>query len=404
MNQHTTPVAVTLSDARPLSRNLTLTDNGYLVAKKVTLARSGIMTYAVDELPSALRPAFAGRTVVNVYTSDAEIDKVDPDAIDALPVSDLHTHTDLTVTQNAHRQAGLASNAKVGGGRIRATLTVTDAAAIQSVQSRKKRDVSLGYGCMLAIAPGVYRGQAYDLVRSNIKPNHVALVPEGRCGAECTIHDSGIGNGCGCSSCRQSHNHKGTVMSDQHTAPANTSIAVGDKVASVALDSVGVIEGLKADTVAAIKRAETAEGKVTTLETELRDAKAATDGDAFAKRVREAVAKRVAIQTKAVGYLTDAKPAELDAMSDEDMQRKALAVAKVELAEDASPEHVEGAFMALPVAKTDDKQDKGKGSPTHTFSKDNASGKDDDEANMSPRERFLKKQRDDQAKRRAGGV
>jgi len=52
-----------------------------------------------------------------------------------------------------------------------------------------KRELSAGYRCRYDFTPGVFEGQAYDAVQRQIRGNHLALVKQGRMGADVAVMD-----------------------------------------------------------------------------------------------------------------------------------------------------------------------------------------------------------------------
>jgi len=52
-----------------------------------------------------------------------------------------------------------------------------------------KRELSAGYRCRWDFTPGVFEGQSYDAVQRQIRGNHLALVKEGRMGADVAVMD-----------------------------------------------------------------------------------------------------------------------------------------------------------------------------------------------------------------------
>lgn len=68
---------------------------------------------------------------------------------------------------------------------VEGSVVVSDARAISAVDAREREQVSIGYDVDLDLTPGVSpEGEAYDAVQRRIRPNHVALVPRGRAGAD----------------------------------------------------------------------------------------------------------------------------------------------------------------------------------------------------------------------------
>ena len=55
-----------------------------------------------------------------------------------------------------------------------------------------KKELSMGYFCDYELTPGTFDGQHYDAVQRNIRGNHIALVEEGRMGADVRVMDRKI--------------------------------------------------------------------------------------------------------------------------------------------------------------------------------------------------------------------
>lgn len=74
---------------------------------------------------------------------------------------------------------------------LRNSLTIWAQDAIDDVKSGEKRELSCGYHYIPDMTPGVSpEGEAYDGVMRNIVGNHVAIVEEGRAGADVVVGDS----------------------------------------------------------------------------------------------------------------------------------------------------------------------------------------------------------------------
>jgi uncharacterized protein len=69
------------------------------------------------------------------------------------------------------------------------SLTVWDGDAIAAIEDGSCRELSGGYRHVVDMTPGVYRGQSYDGVMTNLSFNHVALVEVGRNGSDVAVAD-----------------------------------------------------------------------------------------------------------------------------------------------------------------------------------------------------------------------
>jgi hypothetical protein len=76
---------------------------------------------------------------------------------------------------------GSVSNARWSNGQILGDIAVWDGDAIKLIESNRQKDLSVGYRYVARMTPGTAPdGTPYDGVMLSIKPNHIALVTEGR--------------------------------------------------------------------------------------------------------------------------------------------------------------------------------------------------------------------------------
>ena len=157
------------------------TQDGYLVAMS-KVARTGVQDYLASEL------GMMGDHIVKVYRPEQEV--FAKDAMASL------THAPVTVNHpsvmvDADNWKDLAVG-EVGEGVLRdgewlsVPLIVKDAKGIDAAGTTH-REISMGYTAALIDAPD---GADYDKVMTNIRFNHLALVPKGRAGSEARIGDS----------------------------------------------------------------------------------------------------------------------------------------------------------------------------------------------------------------------
>jgi ADP-ribose pyrophosphatase YjhB (NUDIX family) len=100
-----------------------------------------------------------------------------------VPVTDQHPPKMVTAANSREYARGYTGDDVAFDGRhVTIATTITDAALIDKVESRRQREISLGYHCDLILDPGKYNGEAYDARQTNISYNHLAVVPRGRAG------------------------------------------------------------------------------------------------------------------------------------------------------------------------------------------------------------------------------
>jgi hypothetical protein len=141
--------------------------------------------------------AVATRTGVFVYANpDGSIrrelrhpDEVfHPDSMASLAqvtVTDLHPPGLLDASNTAQYARGFTGETVTREDRFLTVPTViTDQALIADVEAKRKQETSCGYSCALVMDAGVFEGERYDARQTNIRYNHLAVVPRGRAGPD----------------------------------------------------------------------------------------------------------------------------------------------------------------------------------------------------------------------------
>ena len=113
------------------------------------------------------------------------------DTLSGLPITIDHP-TELVNADNAAAlSVGLTGDrARVDGQNIAARINVTHVNGVKAVDDGF-RELSLGYKVELVREDGVYNGQSYTHRQTNVRYNHLALVPRARVGAIARINLDG---------------------------------------------------------------------------------------------------------------------------------------------------------------------------------------------------------------------
>ncbi len=84
-------------------------------------------------------------------------------------------------------------DARIEDELMKVTLTVTDAALIERVETGQQKEISIGFETDLDETPGEWNGQRYDARQTNIRINHIAVTARGRAGPTVAIRgDSAV--------------------------------------------------------------------------------------------------------------------------------------------------------------------------------------------------------------------
>lgn len=151
------------------------TDEGFVRAYDVVLARTGIYHYPQ-----------ADGTVRRRYRPPEEVGA--PEALASFagkPITNLHPQTMVTPeTARAHSGGALGDTLTLGDdGNVRVSSLTLHAADLIRAYDAGTLELSLGYWADIVEHPGVTpEGEHYDDRQTNIRGNHVALVPQGRAG------------------------------------------------------------------------------------------------------------------------------------------------------------------------------------------------------------------------------
>jgi hypothetical protein len=166
------------------SPNMTRTQEGFLIAHNVGIARTGWYEYLGSEIGDTENPD----KLFKVFRSPEEVfSDAAMSSFEGKPATDEHP-PELVTPQNAKIYAkGTVTNVRQGKGEesdlLLADLVIYDEALINEVQSGK-REVSCGYDVeYVDNGDGTYSQQ-------QIRGNHVAVVSSGRAGNRVAIKDS----------------------------------------------------------------------------------------------------------------------------------------------------------------------------------------------------------------------
>lgn len=173
-------------DLKPSSRSKTR--EGFLVCKDARLAKPMIKDYYVAELGL---PNHDPTDVVGIYTP--------PDVLFSQAVIDGFMGSDVVMQHpqgnklNADNYKdhiiGTAKNVREHEGYLVADLVIKDKDATRAIEEDDVKQISLGYAAELDLTAGNVGDMAYHGRFVGMVADHIAVVPMGRCGADCAIGD-----------------------------------------------------------------------------------------------------------------------------------------------------------------------------------------------------------------------
>ena len=319
------------------------TPAGYLMADGF-LTRAGVFEYR-DSKGTVTREL---RHPDDVFHADSLA------SLKLVPVTNLHPSEGVNAhTASKHQRGAVGENIVREGDHVSAKVAITDAALIKEVEAGRQ-ELSCGYSCDVTDESGTFNGEKYDSRQTNIRYDHLAVVPTGRAGRSVRLRMDGA------------HQLNGEQDATEDEPMTTKKITVGGKEIEVSEIAALVveqelsklhaeIEGAKKDAADAKALADTAKGKAdaaeSALDVEKKSHKDAIDPVAMNKRIQE----RVALEKIAAKAGVEVKADHDDAAIKRAVVAKIQPETKLDGMADA---YVDGAFgfVAAALSKTVDNQ------------------------------------------------
>lgn len=163
-----------------ISPHMTRTPEGYLICHDVPINRTGDQEYQARDLQLDGDPERL--VVVHRYPEDV-FDAAALASFEGKDVTQGHPPENLTPENQAAYSKGHVENVRRVGDNTVADLYIKDPGLAGDVENGVVREVSCGYVCNYEPDGDGYR-------QTNIRGNHVAVVPRGRAGHEVAIKDA----------------------------------------------------------------------------------------------------------------------------------------------------------------------------------------------------------------------
>lgn len=157
--------------------------NGFLTVAGCPISSFGIFDYGAGQVGLPGDPS----RIVKVFRPESAV--ADPAAIESFKnvpfindhemLSGFQADEGATAPEDYGVSGVLTSNVYYEAPWMRGDLKIF-ARDVQADLASGKKDLSLGYSCDFEIKPGVFDGQAYEVVQTNLRGNHIALVKDAR--------------------------------------------------------------------------------------------------------------------------------------------------------------------------------------------------------------------------------
>lgn len=166
--------------------------NDYWYIKDNPLSKVGVFPYLGRQISSELEPD----KIYNVLRPEEELNNEETlQSFKLVPIVDDHTmlgtKEGMTPAEEKGVHGVIGDDVYFKDGIIYGDLKIFSETLKEEIENGKK-ELSMGYFCDYELKDGEFNGEQYQAVQRNLKINHVALVDEGRMGADVRVMDSKI--------------------------------------------------------------------------------------------------------------------------------------------------------------------------------------------------------------------
>lgn len=152
--------------------------DGRMRVRDCVISVAEVNPYYGKEIPKAAELGLTPTAVYDLYR-DPEALALAADSFNGLPLMIRHV-AQTADDPRKHDQAGSVYNARYADGKLRADLLVSDAKAIELIESGQLADLSSSYRYRADMTPVEVEGRKAHGSMRDIQGNHVALVEDGR--------------------------------------------------------------------------------------------------------------------------------------------------------------------------------------------------------------------------------
>lgn len=165
-------------------------ENGFLHVSLCNITKEQVAPYYGREIPMYEALGFDANSIYYGYRPAEELQK-GASSFNNLPLLDAHIKDGAKIkSAKEHRVGSLGDNTMWNNPYLQNSLIVYDQEAIDKINSGEQKELSCAYRYDPIKQEGIWNGQKYDFLMSNIRGNHVALVKEGRAGSDVVVADS----------------------------------------------------------------------------------------------------------------------------------------------------------------------------------------------------------------------
>lgn len=164
--------------------------NGWTEIKGNPISKVGVFPYSGAQISPDLEPD----RIYQVYRPEEELSNQETiNSFKLIPWTDEHAmlgseDEGMLPAEKKGIHGVIGEDVYFDDGYLKANIKIFSE-KLASLIEQGKKELSIGYRCLYDLTPGVYNGQQYDAIQRSIRGNHLALVDEGRSGADVSVLD-----------------------------------------------------------------------------------------------------------------------------------------------------------------------------------------------------------------------
>lgn len=166
-------------------------ENGFMRVASSHITKETVNPYYGREIPGWEELGLDPNHIYYGYRAGDELKKAAP-TFEGLPLLLGHHVESADAPQKEYRVGSTGTDATWNAPYLDNSLFITDSNAIRMVEDGHMKELSCAYYYEPDFTPGKFEGVPYDFVMRHIRGNHIALVEEGRAGADVVVADAQI--------------------------------------------------------------------------------------------------------------------------------------------------------------------------------------------------------------------
>lgn len=165
--------------------------NGYLHVQTSPISKAQVVPYHGKEVPGFAKLGLDPDKIYQVYRPAEEIQKA-VSTFNNLPIISVHKPISAAEFDSVkHLIIGsTGTDAVFNDPYLENSLVFYDGAFIEKIADKTQTELSACYRYIPVVQSGMFNGESYDIIMTELIGNHVALVEEGRAGSDVVVADS----------------------------------------------------------------------------------------------------------------------------------------------------------------------------------------------------------------------